>query len=283
MNYSLIDVGEVRLNVVEAGPPDGELLVLLHGFPEFHYGWRHQMAPLAEAGFHVVAPDQRGYNLSDKPVGVNAYRVEHMARDVIGLMDHFGVEQACIAGHDWGAAVAWETALRYPARVRKLAILNVPHPDVMGRFLRSSWRQIRKSWYIFFFQIPGLPEALFSRNGYAGLAQLLRRSGKAGAFSDADIAEYVQAWSQPGALSAMINWYRAALRGGLGGKGRRVSPSTLVLWGKQDVALSAEMAEPSVDLCDQGRLVFYEDATHWVQHDKAEEVIKELQEFFSRN
>jgi epoxide hydrolase 4 len=274
--------------VTQAGPADGKLVLLLHGFPDFWYGWRHQIAPLAQAGFHVVVPDQRGYNLSDKPNGVPAYQIGRLAKDVIGLLDALGVQEACIAGHDWGAAVAWETAMRYPERVKKLAILNVPHPDVMQRHLRGSWGQMRKSWYIFFFQIPWLPEAMLSGRGYGNLIQLLKRSGKAGTFDERDLPAYIQAWSQPGALTAMINWYRAVLRGGVTSTGlvekkgaRRVKPPALILWGKRDVALSSEMVQPSLELCDQGRLVFFDQATHWVQLDEAGAVTHHLLEFFA--
>jgi pimeloyl-ACP methyl ester carboxylesterase len=274
--------------VTQAGPADGKLVLLLHGFPDFWYGWRQQIAPLAQAGFHVVVPDQRGYNLSDKPNGVPAYQIGRLAKDVIGLLDALGVQEACIAGHDWGAAVAWETAMRYPERVKKLAILNVPHPDVMQRHLRGSWGQMRKSWYIFFFQIPWLPEAMLSGRGYGNLIQLLKRSGKAGTFDERDLPAYIQAWSQPGALTAMINWYRAVLRGGVTSTGlvekkgaRRVKPPALILWGKRDVALSSEMVQPSLELCDQGRLVFFDQATHWVQLDEAGAVTHHLLEFFA--
>jgi epoxide hydrolase 4 len=287
ITQSFINVGEVRLHVAQAGPPDGAPILLLHGFPEFWYGWRHQIVPLADAGYHVIVPDQRGYNLSGKPAGIANYAISHLVSDVVGLMDALQLEQVFLAGHDWGAAVAWETAIRYPERVQKLAILNVPHPDVMQRFLRSSLKQLFKSWYIFFFQLPWLPEAMLGSRRCANLVRLLRRSGKAGSFDSSDIPAYLDAWSQPGALTGMINWYRAALRGGLidgrpGKKveGRRVKPPTLILWGEQDVALSVEMVQPSLAMCEQGRVQLFDSATHWVQHDQAGAVTHSLREFF---
>ncbi|HEX2979920.1 MAG TPA: alpha/beta hydrolase, partial [Anaerolineaceae bacterium] len=126
----------LRLHAEVAGPVDGPLVVLLHGFPEFWYGWRNQIAPLAQAGFHVVAPDQRGYNLSDKPAGIGAYHLDALAADVLSILDHFKREQAFVVGHDWGAAVAWHLAIHHPERVERLAILNVPHPGAMARALR---------------------------------------------------------------------------------------------------------------------------------------------------
>ncbi len=282
-----IKTNGMHLHTVQAGPQDGPLVVLLHGFPEFWYGWRNQLEPLAEAGYRVVAPDQRGYNLSDKPPGAAAYRVELLAADVVGLIDALGREKAYLAGHDWGAAVAWEVALAYPQRLEKLAIFNVPHLDVMMRFLRGSFSQLRKSWYIFFFQIPVLPEWVLSLNQCANARRMMRASSKPGSFTEADLDEYVKAWQQPGALTGMINWYRAAFRGGARGlwrlaktPPRRVTAPTLILWGKKDVALSYEMVQPSLDLCDNGRLVTFERATHWVQHDEAEAVTRNLLQFF---
>jgi len=278
-DHSMIKTNGVNLHVVQAGPKKGPLAILLHGFPEYWRGWKNQLDPLAEAGYWVIAPDQRGYNLSDKLNGVNAYRVSTLAADVVGLIDALGREKAYLVGHDWGAIVAWEVAIHFPQHLEKMAILNAPHPDVMQKFLLSNMPQVRKSWYIFLFQIPGLPEWTMSRNSYANLRRMMRGSRKAGRFSDADLDEYARAWSQPRALTSMLNWYRAAFRSALRGPwnpnritSRRVSVPTLVLWGKKDVALSYEMVQPSLDLCDNGRLVFFENATHWVQHEEAEKV-----------
>jgi pimeloyl-ACP methyl ester carboxylesterase len=285
LEHHRITTNGFRLHVVMAGPPDGKAVILLHGFPEFWRGWLKQIEPLAEAGSRVIVPDQRGYNLSDKPEGISAYHIDVLAQDVVGLMDAVGREKTVVIGHDWGAAVAWHLATYHPERVEKLGILNVPHPAVMVRTLRASFKQLRKSWYMFFFQLPWLPEWLLGRNNARGMAELLRRSGKPGSFTEEDLAAYRQAWSQPGALTAMLNWYRSAVRSGFGaGVGAapempRIQVPTLMLWGKQDVALSYEMAQPSIDLCEQGELVFFDDATHWVQHDKAAEVNTHLLRF----
>src|SRR5580704_17398686 len=162
-----------------AGPEDGPAVILLHGFPEFWYGWRKQIAPLAEAGFRVIVPDQRGYNLSSKPSAVRDYGLRELTADVIAIADQVGREKVFLAGHDWCAAVAWNAAMRYPGRIEKLAILNVPHPAVMRRFLRTSPRQMLRSWYILFFQIPGLPEFLLSRNGFERCAAALEKTSRA--------------------------------------------------------------------------------------------------------
>jgi len=230
-------------------------------------------------------PDQRGYNLSDKPRKVNTYHIDTLARDIIGLIDAEGQEKAFVVGHDWGAAVAWHLATYYPQRVEKLGILNCPHPAVMVRTLQKSVHQRRKSWYIFFFQIPWLPEWGLGRKNAQGASKLLCRSGKTNTFTIKDLAHYHKAWTQPGALTAMINWYRSAFRSGIKTIFKkpstlpRIQVPTLMLWGKQDVALGAEMAQPSIDLCENGKLIFFEDATHWLQHDKPHAVVEHLLNF----
>ncbi len=270
----------INLHVVMAGPADGPLVLLLHGFPEFWYGWRRQIPALAAAGYHVWAPDQRGYNRSDKPAGVGAYAIETLAKDIVGLIDASGREQVYLVGHDWGAAVAWWVAGTYPERVKKLAILNVPHPSVMQRTVWEDAEQRKKSWYIFFFQLPWLPEKSLSDNGYTNAIRALKGSSRRGTFSDDDIAAYRQAWSQPGALTGMLNWYRAAVRNqGMGVPLGRIRVPTLMIWGANDMALSRRMAQPSIDLCDDGRLVFLEEASHWVQHEEPDAVNRLLLDF----
>jgi len=271
---------------VTDGPTNGTPVILLHGFPEFHYGWRKQVTALKEAGFHVITPDQRGYNLSDKPKGVSAYKLETLAKDVISLFDHYGIQKARLVGHDWGAVVAWYVAIRYPERLEKLTILNVPHPDVMVRFILEKAEQRKRSWYVFFFQIPWFVEWVLSKNDYRNMVRMMYGSGRKSTFSRSDMDEYKKAWSQPGALSAMINWYRSIVRESVKnilwkkrGSERRIKVPTLMMWGMNDVALSHEMARPSIDLCDNGKLIFFEKATHWVQHDEADEVNKNLIEF----
>lgn len=281
LEETYLETNGIRLHVMQAGPKNGSPVVLLHGFPEFWYGWRKQIPALVEAGYRVIAPDQRGYNLSDKPRGVDAYAMHELTADVLGLLDALNYEKVYLAGHDWGAAVAWTLAMRKPERFHKLAILNMPHPKVLVNTLRRDPRQMLKSWYIGFFQIPRLPETLLGARNYAGLANLLSASGRGDTFSAADLDEYRKAWSQPGALTGMLNWYRAVGRSLRGDSGRaRVRIPTLMMWGVKDAALARWMARPSIDYCDDGKLIFFEDATHWVQHDRAAEVTALMIEFF---
>ena len=280
LTQAYIKTNGIILHVVQAGPVDGPLVLLLHGFPEYWRGWCNQIDALAAAGYWVWAPDQRGYNLSDKPQGIAAYNLDELAADAVGLIDAAGRETAVLVGHDWGAAVAWWTANKYPQRLRKLVILNVPHHAVMSRHLRQNKAQKRKSWYMFFFQLPWLPEAMIRAGNWWGGVRSLQASSRPGAFSAADLDGYRQAWSQPGALTAMLNWYRAMFRARPQPVASpKITVPTRLIWGAQDKFLGREMAQPSIELCANGRLHFIEEASHWVQHEEPEQVNKLLLDF----
>ena len=268
----------VTLHAVEAGPEDGPLIILLHGFPEFWWGWRYQITPLVEAGFRVLVPDQRGYHLSDKPEGRRAYDLDRLAKDVVGLADALGRERFSVVGHDWGGLVAWWTASRHPDRVEKLVVLNAPHPAVAGSYIRSHPSQMVRSLYVGFFQIPRLPEVMLSANGHRSLKDALRRTSRPGTFSDEDIAQYETAWAQPGALTAMLNWYRA-LPFKPDMRDPTVRAPTLVIWGTRDRFLEKGLAEASLALCERGSIHWIENATHWVQHEEPEAVNAAMVEF----
>ena len=204
LEHEFIETNGVRLHVVCAGPEDGPLVVLLHGFPEFWYGWRKQIAALVDAGMRVVVPDQRGYNLSGKPREVQAYNIDVLAADVVGLIGSVGRNRASLVGHDCGGAVAWWVATLYPQHVDRLAILNMPHPWVMKRTLERSWRQRRRSWYILFFQLPLLPDWALRRGNWRVLTRPLRASAPRAAFTDADLEPYTAAWPQPSAVRPIV-------------------------------------------------------------------------------
>ncbi|MGA8352801.1 MAG: alpha/beta hydrolase [Solirubrobacteraceae bacterium] len=273
------EVNGIRLHYVEAG--EGPLVVLLHGFPEFWYSWRRQIPALAQAGFHVVAPDMRGYNLSERPRDWRRYDADVLAQDIAGLIGHLGEGPAYLAGHDWGAVIAYQTAMRHPEMLRKLAILNVPHTERMLAGFRTL-RQLRKSWYMFFFQIPRLPEYLLARDNFS-FAKRSLRADSPGAFSDADLERYAQAWAQPGALTGMVNYYRAALRRSPRAALAQLVPiqtQTLVIWGMRDRHLGSELAQPLPQWVPNARMERLPQATHWVQHDEPERVNELLIEFF---
>jgi epoxide hydrolase 4 len=279
--HTTLKTNGINLHVVQAGPQHGPLVILLHGFPEFWYGWCQQIDYLVAQGYRVWVPDQRGYNLSDKPQTIAAYNLDELSADVIGLIDAAGQETTLLVGHDWGAAVAWWTACKYPERLSKMVILNVPHHKVFGKTFNTDPQQRRKSWYMAFFQLPFLPEFMLGLGNTNGLARALKTTSRPGTFSDADIAEYRIAWAQPGALTAMLNWYRAAFKTPPKQQpDPRVTVPTLILWGKQDNVLKWEMAQASVELCDDGRLVYFDEATHWIAHEEPERVNTLISEFF---
>jgi pimeloyl-ACP methyl ester carboxylesterase len=282
-------VNGIKLHWVEAG--EGPLVVLLHGFPEFWYSWRYQIPALAEAGYRVVAPDLRGYNESDKPKGYDAYLGGPLSADVVGLIAACGEERATIVGHDWGGVIAWMTAIRHPEVVQKLVILNAPHPGAYLREIRNPAQMLRSS-YVMFFQTPIAPERLLSAANFRGLRWALRSgSQRVGAFTDEDLDRYVQAFSQPGALTSTLAYYRAMGRriigaarqsGAVPGEVDRriVTAPTLVIWGRNDPVLSQSIADPG-DAVPNRKVVFIEDASHFVQADAPERVNELLLDFLA--
>jgi pimeloyl-ACP methyl ester carboxylesterase len=281
MEFTRRATNGVTLHVAEAGPTVGRLLILLHGFPEFWYGWRHQIDALVNAGFRVVVPDQRGYNLSDRLKGRDAYDLDLLAKDILGLADALGRQSFLLAGHDWGASVGWWIASQYPGRLERFAALSAPHPAVWVDAMQNLPEQRKKSWYVGAFRIPWLPEFSMKQRNFKALADALREAKHPEACSDADLVKYREAWSVPGALTSMVNWYRAVLkkRPSLEGIGRIKNP-TLIIWGKDDKFGVPEVAERSRKLCDDASVAYLE-ASHWVQHDEPERVNEMLVEFFN--
>jgi pimeloyl-ACP methyl ester carboxylesterase len=248
--------------------------VLLHGFPEFWFCWRKQIEPLVQAGFRVIVPDQRGYGTSEKPSGISQYAAAMLASDVVGLIHWAGHGKAIVAGHDWGGAAAWLTAILHPDAVERLIILNCAHPRAMMRKIVRNPRQSMKSWYMFGFQVPVLAEWVMRRNHFRVLKRGMKRTSLRDSFSDEDLARYEAAWSEPGALTAMVNWYRAAfrVRSNLG-SGRVKVPTTLI-WGDQDAFMETSLVQESAAFCDQARVELLPGATHWVNQDRPEEVAR---------
>jgi pimeloyl-ACP methyl ester carboxylesterase len=274
------DIGDQRLHYVEAG--EGPLVVLLHGFPEFWYGWRAQIAPLAAAGFRVVAPDTRGYNLSSRPQDVAAYDTGALAEDIHGLIHERGAETAMLVGHDWGGTLAWTLAMNHPEVVDRLAILNAAHPRKLSQGLHHPG-QLRRSWYFFFFDLPDLPETVVRANNWHFFRHFLRDARPA--FTPEETDRYVEAWSQAGASTGMINYYRSSVRTPPKKAEAAILPiqaPTLVIWGDADRYLSPDLAEPeNDDVPNLDRVERLPDASHWVHHDEAERVTELLTGFFA--
>ena len=293
--------GGVRLSVVRAGPRGGRPVVLLHGFPESWWGWRHQLGPLAAAGLRLWIPDQRGYGLSDRPGRVADYRLDALAADAAAVVRAARAEAlearaegadggratgegrppavgVDVVGHDWGGGVAWWLAISRPELVRRLVVLNCPHPAVMRRAVLTDPRQALRSWYMAFFQLPWLPERILgARDGALlrrGLAGSGRRPDEPGGptFTSAELRAYAAGWREPGTLRAMIDWYRAlrlrAPAPPADNPQGRVRVPTLLVWGGRDRALGRSLARPTLARCEAGRLVELPEATHWLIHEE---------------
>ncbi len=274
-----LDVGGLTVSGLRAGPPDGPLVVLLHGFPEFSGAWRRQLDSLASAGFHVVAPDGRGYGGSDKPAGVAAFALDHLAGDVVALAARLGSPRFCAVGHDWGGIVAWHLAATYPACVDRLVVLNAPHPAAVQPFMRRHPGQVRRSWYVAFFQLPGLPERLMRRNGFFLLRRAMTQSSRPGTFGAGILRDYAAAWAQPGALTSMVNWYRALIRFPPRRAATEISCPCRVLWGVNDRFLDRRLAQASLAFCSHGEIVWFDQATHWLHHEEPEAVSDAIVDF----
>lgn len=267
-------VNKIKLHYVSAG--SGEPLVLLHGFPEFWYAWRHQIPVLAEH-FHVIVPDLRGYGESEKLPHIADYQMSEMAQDIIELIHHLGYKKAHIVGHDWGGAIAWHLSIEHPEIVDYLSILNCPHPAVLAKALKSNVEQMRKSWYIIFFQIPYLPELLFKLFDTTLIKMVFRGSAiRKNTFSDEDLKTYLSSIRQPGAFTAALNYYRASFRQLLknkktGEKIKKIKAPTLIIWGEKDSALGKELTL-NLERFFEGpfQIRYIPDCSHWVNEEYPE-------------
>ncbi|HEU0015529.1 MAG TPA: alpha/beta hydrolase [Longimicrobium sp.] len=266
----------MRLHWVEAG--SGTPVVLLHGFPEFWWGWRRQIPALAGAGLRPLAADLRGYNRSDRPAGIRPYRMEALVGDVAGLIETAAAGRAHVAGHDWGGVIAWYLAMTRPELVDRLVIINAPHPRAFRRELRRP-EQMLRSWYAGAFQLPLLPEIVLRMRDYAMIERIFRDSPvRPGAFTEDDIARYVEQAGGPGALTAMLAYYRAATRYPTPPV-RTIDHPTMLIWGEKDQALSPRLTKGLEPLVPRLRLECIPDASHWVLAERPERVNELLLDF----
>ncbi len=275
INETRLQAGDVQLNVARVG--SGEPIVFLHGFPQYWYCWRHQMEFFAAQGYQAIAPDMRGYHESDKPAGLEAYRAEHVAADIVGLLDTLGLKKVALVGHDWGGIVAYTVAGLFPDRISKLAILNAPHPNMIMRGIFGNPLQLLRSWYTILFQLPLVPEQAVRRRDvlarvFQGWAQ------RPEAFSEADVELYARAMCKKGAAQGSINYYRAALRHGLP-EVPTIEAPTLLLWGDRDAALGPSMYRGIGRHVADVRIAHLSEASHWVQEDEPDRVNDELLAF----
>ena len=276
-----IAVNGLELHTIVAGPLDGPLVVLLHGFPENWYTWRKQIRPLVETGYRVVVPDQRGYNLSDKPRGIHPYRLEALSADVVELIRAFEREKAIVVGHDGGGVVAWHLAMHHPEVVEQLIVMNAPHPAAYLREIRSNPAQQRRSWYVGFFQLPIVPEALLGHDPIESAGRFFRQGAvNQEAFSSFDIHVMASALAQPGALTGMLNWYRAAARDRSALESLRpIDRPTLLIWAEDDVALGRSLTYGLEPWISHLKIHYIPHCGHWVQNEAPDEVNAQLLEF----
>ncbi len=284
VEFRAVYTREVLLHVALAGPEDGEPVILLHGFPDFWLSWAAQVRPLVKKGYRLIMPDLRGYNMSEKPREVDAYRLDRLGPDVLDILEAFELEQAHLVGHDWGGALAWWLAEHHPESFETLTILNCPPADVMEKTLKSRPRQLMRSWYIGFFQIPRVPEIVLGRADCAALVRGLRKLSTPSAFTGGEIKIYRKAWGRPGALRSMINWYRAARGSILEDRppSKQITIPTTIIWGKQDLALDEILVEPSAARCEDVEVHWVEHAGHWVQREAPKFVTEKLVDGFQR-
>jgi len=288
IEHEYAEVNGVRLHYATAGT--GKLILFLHGFPEFWYAWKDQLLEF-QATHQAVAPDLRGYNLSSKPAEVEQYEVTHLVEDMRGLAKHLGHDKFVLVGHDWGGVVAWATALFHPECIEKLVIINAPHPGIFERELRSNPAQQQASQYMLMFRSPQA-EAILSANQYAFLVESVLGEGlRKGYFTEEDRAAYLEAWSQPGALTGGLNYYRAA-RVGPSSSGAEppfalprelpsltVTRPTLVIWGKRDIHLLTGNLEGLKQFVPDLTVLRIPDGSHWVVHEKPAVINAAIREF----
>jgi pimeloyl-ACP methyl ester carboxylesterase len=277
--HRYVVVNGVRFHYVQAGSGE-RLVLLLHGFPELWWSWRHLIGPLSEQ-YTVVAPDLRGYNETEKPDW--GYEPDVLVQDVVGLIEALGFRRAHLVGHDWGGVIAWAVAIARPWRVEKLVILNAPHPARFAEELRRNPRQLARSWYTGFFQIPRLPELIILRNLPAFVRGAFRGADGRLLLDEQDSAIYQEALARPGALAAGINYYRAAAqvgpRGLFAGTKMRVAAPTLVIWGEEDVALGVGLLDGLGRFVPDLRVLRLPGVSHWVQQERPAEVARAVGAF----
>jgi len=279
-----IDTGEVRLAVAEAGDPAGEPVVLLHGFPELSHSWRHQLPALAEAGYHAVAPDLRGYGDSDRPAGVEAYAAPKLVGDVAGLIRALGHERAHVVGHDWGGSLAWGLAGNMPQTVRSLTILNAPQGPVSARLRREDPRQQAMSWYMLLFQFAGVAETWLSADDFANLRAFVFDTAAPGTFPPEDRRVFVEALSRDGALTAALNYYRANMPPASWLRDPPDPPPipvpTMIIWGEADTNMHPLLLERSAaTVTGPLRVERLPGVSHWVQQEVPDRVNELLLDF----
>ena len=275
--HDYITTNGVNLHYVTQG--SGPLMLMLHGFPEFWYSWRYQIPEFA-SDFKVVTPDLRGYNDSDKPASQSAYVMNELVRDVEGIITGLGYEKCVLVAHDWGGGIAWSFASKYPQMLEKLIIMNCPHPAKFSEGLRTP-QQLLRSWYMFFFQLPVIPELFLQSQDYQFIENAFKGMAiKKSAFSTEDINVYKDAAAKRGALTAMINYYRNILGSPMFNQNSSIlEVPTLMIWGEEDTALGKELTYGTESYVENFQIRYISNCSHWVQQEQPELVNQYMREF----
>lgn len=261
---------DIETTVTLAGPPDGPAAVLLHGFPDDRHGWNRQIVPLAEAGFRVIALDQRGCGEAGAGTSRSSYTVSRLVDDVEAALGALEIEQAHLVGHDWGGVVGWTAAIERRPWLERLVIVNAPHPAVFARFVRTHPSQLLRSWYMLFFRLPAIPEMLLGAGRAAPLTRALTASASPAAFTAEELDRYRSVWGAPGRIKGMLDWYRGVRVGSI--PTGRVEAPTLIVWGERDIALDRRLAALSAERCDDVTVVTLSAVGHWPHREAPDEV-----------
>ncbi|MEZ0368020.1 MAG: alpha/beta fold hydrolase [Candidatus Sericytochromatia bacterium] len=275
----MIVTNGIRLHVAEAGKPGNTCLLFLHGFPDFHHGWRYQAAFFDEKKCYAVMPDQRGYNLSEKPKALDAYGIDTLAQDIKGLIEGLG-QNVWLVGHNWGGTVAWRVAQKYPEQLQGMILLNSPHPDVFWEQLKANRQQWMKNSQWLFYQVPGLAENILRIGNWEHFSHQFKRNARKGTINEGDLKKYREAWSQPGAFHAMLNWYRAFMQKKVVLKTSvKINIPVLFVQGMQDQSLTQTMVKESLSHCLRATLKQIPNAGHWAHLDQNDVVNKLILDF----
>lgn len=279
LEHQFIESNGVKLHYVTQG--EGPLMLMLHGFPEFWYSWRHQI-PAFTQDYKVVALDLRGYNESEKPAAVDAYRMPELIKDVRGVIGGLGYKNCVLVGHDWGGFIAWCFAHAHPEMLQKLIVMNMPHPKRFAEAMRGNFRQLLRSWYIGFFQVPMLPELMFRVNDYDAIASAFAdRATNKNAFTPGDLAAFKQAAAKRGALTAMINYYRSNAFTFTSKAWNILEVPTLLLWGEDDFALGKELTYGTEVYVRNLQLHYISQCSHWIQQEQPDLVNQYMRNFLT--
>lgn len=292
ITHNTATIGDINIHYAESGADKQELVLLLHGFPEFWYTWRQQLPDIGDS-YHAVAPDMRGYNLSDKPEGIKSYRINYLMADMFGLVEQLGYDKFYLVAHDWGAGVAWAMAIAHPEKIKGLIIMNGPHPYIFSELLSNNDTQIAQSQYMAYFRNEEIEDEMLANDCEWLLKWTFGKHLMAGQMTEEDKQAYLEAWTRPNALKSMLNYYRASpltpATAENKGKGFGLNPAdfvvnvpTLVIWGEEDHALVPENLDGLEALVPDLQVIRLPNVTHWVTHEAPEIVSKEILAFVDK-